>query len=131
MVDRQQAKSRARIDQGDAVGAIDILDPQQEGDIGVLHRDAVEMIAIGGKQVEERVITSPVDYHLAIAGRLDHDGLVRCAAGSEVIGAVKGRAIGLNVLIESAIDKAVVLIDPGMDQDDIVRSERAFLFHVA
>ena len=111
----------AAVDQGEAVGADDILDAQHEGDIGVLHRDAVDIRVVGSFQIEQRVIVGAVEHHLAVARRLDDDGLVGCAAGGQVIGAVKRSTIALDALVEAAIDKAAVFIRAGMDQDGIAR----------
>ena len=111
----------AAIDQGEAVGAGDVLDAQQEADIGVFDVDAVEIIVVGGQQVEEGVIAVAVEHHLAVARRLDDDGFVGRAAGGQVIGTVKRRPIGFHRLVEAAINEALVFIGAGMDQDNVAR----------
>src|SRR4051812_41412402 len=100
----------AAVDQGEAVGSGDVLDPQQKTDIGVLDGDAVDSIVVGGQNIEERVVIGAVKPHFAVAGCLDHDGFVGRAAGGQVIGAVKGRAVSLDRFVKTAIDKAIVLI---------------------
>src|SRR6185437_13046283 len=68
-----------------------------------------------------RIVAVSVEYDLAVTGGLDHDRLFRRSAGGQVIGPVEGGAIGLDGLVEAAIDEAVVLVDSRMNQDDIAR----------
>ena len=111
----------AGMGQAESAGADDVLDAQQEGDVGVPHRDAVEVVVIRRHQIEEVVGTVSVEDHLAVTRGLDDDGLLGRAALGEVVRPVERRAVGRHGRIEPAIDESLILVDAGVDENRVSR----------
>ena len=107
--------------QREAARARDIFDAEQERDIRIPNRDAFEIIVVPTHQVEKILAAVAIEDHFAIARALDDDRFFGRAAGGEVVGAVERSAVGGDGAVEAAIDEAIVLVDAGVDENDVAR----------
>ena len=107
--------------QREAAGTRDILVPKQKCDVRITNSDAFEIIVVPAHQVEKILAAVAVENHFAVARALDDDRFFGRAAGGEVISAVKGSAVRSDGAIEAAIDEAIVLVESGVDQNDVAR----------
>ena len=97
----------------------DELRARPDRDVGVPERDALEVVVVGGLDVEEIEVAAPVDDDLAVARRLDHDRLLGRAVGGQVIGpferggGVDGGLVGVELV--------AIRVGAGVDQDHVAR----------
>ena len=62
---------------GQPLRAGDGLRARPDRDVGVPERDPLEVVVVGGLDVEQVEVAAAVEDHLAVARRLDHDRLLR------------------------------------------------------
>ena len=67
----------------------DVLDAEQERDVGVSNREAFEVVVVRGHQVEEVLRAVAVEDHFAVARAFDHDRPVGRSARRQVVRAVE------------------------------------------
>src|SRR6478609_1602815 len=73
------------------LGPGDKLRSGPDADLCIPDRDSLEVVVIGGFDVEEVKVAIAVKDHVTIARRFDGDRLFRSAARRQVIGSLEGR----------------------------------------
>ena len=80
--------------QREATRSGNVLQPEQESDVGVTNGDAFKIIVIPGHQVEQILAAVAVEDYFTITRSLNHDRFVGRPALRQIVRAVEGRAIG-------------------------------------
>src|SRR5580658_9069784 len=104
-----------------AAGARYIFDPEHESYIGIANRDAFEVVVVRGHQVEKVLIAVAVENHVPVARALDDDRLIGSTALRQIVSPVERRAVRGEGAVETAVDKSIVLVNSGMNEDRIAR----------
>ena len=98
----------------DAARSRDILQPREEREVRIADGQPFEINVAARHDIEQVEISVAIENGLAIAGPFDDDGLFRRAAVRQIIG-----AIGRSCSSRPSVFEMVVLIDAGMDQNDV------------
>ena len=100
-----------------SLGAGDELRARPDRDLRVPEGDPLEVVVVGGLDVEQVEVVAAVDDHLAVARRFDHDRFLRRALARQVVRPLerRGRVDGRLV----AVELVVVGVSPGVDEDGV------------
>src|ERR1700691_4422900 len=107
--------------QREPAGTGNVFDTDQERNIGVSKRDALEIVVIRGHQIEECLTPGTIENHFTVACRFDDDRLFRRSALRQVVSAVKESSqreitwTGRSVHVMEPIAD----IEAGVDQDHV------------
>ena len=105
----------AAVPDGEADGAVHLLESREDGDVGVAEGKSVEDVMGGSRDVEQAVVARAVEDDFAVTGGFDGDGFFGCGLDREPIRSVERRHHRVDVV------ETVIAVEAGMDEDRVAR----------